>query len=117
MARKAMKGFVSMMMIMVLAIFVQAVVQADNPSFSYISPNHPPSLPPFSHFPPIISLSPYHDSKPHGENKMPGSELTYSERKCLDKCRKKIKYSRLLDPFLKMGYIYCIRICLRYELP
>jgi hypothetical protein len=132
MARKVMKIFVLIMM-MVLAI----LVQANNPSFSdNLFLKRPPSLTSFQRSPPIISLSPYHDAKfqsnpsdiwnnPKGkenlgpkntqdEEKLPGSELTYSERVCLDHCRKKITYPRLSDPFLKITYITCIRRCLGY---
>jgi hypothetical protein len=57
-----MKRLVLMMMV-VLAMFVQAVIQADNPSSFYLSPIHPPSLTPFLPFPPTISLSPYNDAR------------------------------------------------------
>ena len=133
MARKVMKIVVLIMVLMVLAI----LVQANNPSFSdNLFLKHPPSLTSFQRSSRIISISPYHDAKfqsnpsdirnnPKGkenlgpkntqdEEKLPGSELTYSERVCLDHCRKKITYPRLSDPFLKIDYITCIRRCLRY---
>ena len=134
MARKVMKIFVLMMM-MVLAILAGAAVQANNPLFfDNLFLNHPPPLTSLSHSPPIISLSlslsPYHDAKFRGnpskgkenlgskntrdEKKRPGSELTYSEKVCLDNCRKLLTYPRLSDPFLKMSYLNCIRSCLRY---
>lgn len=116
---------------------VQAAVQANNPSFSdNLFLNHSPSLASFPRSPPIISFSPYHDPKfqsnpsnlrnnPMGkenlgskntrdEEKLPGSELTYSERVCLDHCRKMITYRRLSDPFLRLEYLTCIRNCFRY---
>jgi hypothetical protein len=46
MARNVMKGFVLTMALAIL--LVQATMQLDNPSFSYISPNHP--IPPLSLF-------------------------------------------------------------------
>jgi hypothetical protein len=63
MAKKLMKGLLLMIM-MVLAIFVQTVVEEKkNLSFSYLSLNHIPSLTHFLHSPPIISISPHNDAK------------------------------------------------------
>jgi hypothetical protein len=61
MAKKLMKRLLLMMMV-VLAIFVQTVVQAKNLSFSYLSLNQLPSLTHFLHSPPIISISPHNDA-------------------------------------------------------
>ena len=63
MAKTIVKGYALMMMMMmmvVLTIFV-VVVQANNPSFSFFSLNHAPSLTPLLHSPPI--LTPHHDAK------------------------------------------------------
>jgi hypothetical protein len=56
------------MMMVVLAIVVQAMVQAENPSFSHLSLNHPSSLTPFQHSAPIISFYPHNDAK-HQQNR------------------------------------------------
>jgi hypothetical protein len=56
------------MMMVVLAIVVQAMVQAENPSFSHLSLNHPSSLTPFPHSAPIISFYPHNDAK-HQQNR------------------------------------------------
>jgi hypothetical protein len=129
MTKKVMKGLVVMMMmvvVVVLAILVQVLVKADNSSFSYVSPNHPPSLTPSPHSLPIISLSPYEmDAKPqkinhsrrkntHKETKIPGSEIKKEERKCLDYCTKIIKVGRLYVSLIKILYKLCIRKCLGY---
>lgn len=60
--KKFMKWLVLMMMV-VLAILVQALVKAENSNFFSLSHNHPTSLTHFLHSPPIMSLSPHHDSK------------------------------------------------------
>jgi hypothetical protein len=67
MAKMFMKGL-PMMMVVVLAIVVQAMVQVENPSFSHLSLNHPSSLTPFLHSAPIISLYPHNDAK-HQQNR------------------------------------------------
>jgi hypothetical protein len=105
-----MKGLVVMiMMVVVLVILVQVLVKADNPSFSYVSHNHPPSLTPFPHSRPIISLSPCEmDAKPrriiHSRRKntpkeitIPRLEITKEQRKCLDDYKK--SRTTLCSPF------------------
>lgn len=62
MAEKVMKGVFFMIMV-VLVVLIQAIVQETNPSFSDLSLNHPPSLIPFSHSPPIMSIAHYNDAK------------------------------------------------------
>lgn len=127
MAKKVMKGLVVMMMV-VLAIHVQAMVKASNPSFSDLSPNHAPSLTHFPHSQPIIYLSPQQDANQSQRNfslrknapkkrKIPSSKLTEEERKCLDECTKLIKNEVLHDFVLKLVYTVYIRNCLGYTLP
>jgi hypothetical protein len=126
MTKNVTKGIIVMMM--VLAILVQALVKADNSFFSYVSPNHPPSLTPFRHSLPIISLSAYEmDAKPRRinihsrrkntpkETEIPGSKITKEEMKCLDDCEAKIlKIGRLYVGLLKIIYELCTRKCHRY---
>jgi hypothetical protein len=66
MAKKVTKGFV-LMIVVVLAISIQVVVEADNPFFSSRSLNHHPALTPFLHSPSIIPFSPYSDSRSKGK--------------------------------------------------
>lgn len=127
MTKKVMKRLVLMIMV-VLAIHVQAMVKASNPYFSYLSPNHAPSLTHFLHSQPIIYLSPQQDANQSQRNhsprkttpkkrKIPSSKLTKEERKCLDECTKLIKNEVLHGFVLKLLYTVCIRNCLGYTLP
>ncbi|XP_062159901.1 uncharacterized protein LOC133867206 [Alnus glutinosa] len=128
MVKKAMKIRLVLMMVVVFAILPhQAMVQVENPSFFYDHYlNHPPSLTPFLHSLPSISLSPYNDAKPRrhrsrkrnrpNEKQSPGSVntptkeeeqarfLKFEEAKitcrkeCAMKSRENIKSSAFLLP-------------------
>jgi hypothetical protein len=145
MVKKAMKIRLVLMMVVVFAILPhQAMVQVDNPSFFYDHYlNHPPSLTPFLHSLPSISLSPYKDAKPRrhrsrkrnrpNEKQSPGSVntptkkeeqarfLKFEEAKitcrkeCAMKSREKIKSSGK-GPKIRPRYRECFSDCINREM-
>jgi hypothetical protein len=139
-----MKRLALMMMVVVLAILVQAMVEVDNPSFSYDHHylNHPPSLTPFLHSLPIISLSPYNDAKsrrnrsnrqnPPNAKQSPGpvnttptekeahiSKLEEAKIACRKECKRKA-FQQLKrsgeSSLIRPKYRKCFRDCLKREM-
>jgi hypothetical protein len=99
----------------VLAILVEAMVKADNPSFLYLTPNNPPSLIHLTHSPPFIFISPSGDGNVpirraykkvvHGKKYLP--PMTDEQKSCVRNCKKIIKRT----PVTEILFMNCLAGC------